>query len=157
MTKALVLYHSQEFGNTKLMAEAVAGGLRDAGCDVDLFNTNDGRFDATTFPAYDCAAIGSPDYYSYIAGGLKTFIDDHYVEDVRNGLAGLKGKPYALFYSDAGGGRVRDIMPRIFRRIGTQVGEMAESIGRPDAVVMEKCRALGTELARAVQRSGSSA
>ena len=158
MTKALVLYHSQEFGNTKLMAEAVAEGLRDAGCEVALFNTNDGRFDVTTFPTYDCAAIGSPDYYSYIAGGLKTFMDDHYVEDVRNGLAGLKGKPYVLFYSHGGGGRVRDIMPRIFRRIGTLVGEMAESKGRPDARVLEKCRALGGELARTVsQRSGSPA
>jgi hypothetical protein len=55
------------------MAEAVAEGLREAGCEVDSFNTNDGRFDVTQFPQYDCAAFGSPDYYSYLAGGLKTF------------------------------------------------------------------------------------
>ena len=47
MVKALVLYHSQEFGNTAAMAEAVAEGLQDAGCEVDLFNTNEGRFDIT--------------------------------------------------------------------------------------------------------------
>jgi len=79
MTKALVLYHSQEFGNTAEMARAIADGLREGGCMVDLFNTNDGRYDVTRFPQYDCVAFGSPDYYSYIAGGLKVFMDDHQV------------------------------------------------------------------------------
>ncbi len=150
MAKALVLYHSQEFGNTAAMAEAVAEGLRDTGCEVDLFNTNDGRYDVTQFPQYDRVAFGSPDYYSYIAGGLKTFMDDHYVADVRNGLGGLRGKPYALFYSHGGGGRARDPLVRIFRRVGTQIGEPVESRGSPDAGVLEKCRALGRELAQAV-------
>ncbi len=149
MTKALVLYHSQEYGNTAAMAEAVAEGLGDTGCEVDLFNTNDGRYDVSQFPQYDRVAFGSPDYYSYIAGGLKTFMDDHYVADVRNGLGGLRGKPYALFYSHGGGGRVRDPLLRIFRRVGTQIGEPVESRGSPDASVLEKCRALGRELAQA--------
>ena len=51
MTKALVLFHSQEYMNTAPMAEAVAEGLREAGCEVDLFNTNDGRYDIAQFPA----------------------------------------------------------------------------------------------------------
>lgn len=149
MTKALVLYHSQEFGNTAAMAKAVAEGLRDAGCEVDLFNTNEGRYDVTQFPQYDCAAFGSPDYYSYIAGGLKTFMDDHYIHDVRKGLEGLKEKPYVLFYSHGGGGRVKDAM-RIFRRVGTLIGEPVGSRGRPDQQVLERCKALGKELAEAV-------
>ena len=99
MTKALVLFHSQEHMNTLPMAEAVAEGLREAGCQVDLFNTNDGRYDITQFPQYDCAAFGSPDYYSYVAGNLKQFMDDHYIADVRKGMKGLKNKPYALFYA----------------------------------------------------------
>jgi len=150
MVKALVLYHSQEFGNTAAMAEAVAEGLRAAGCEVDNFNTNDGRFDVTRFPQYDCAAFGSPDYYSYIAGGLKTFMDDHYIYDVRKGLPGLREKPYVLFYSHGGGGRVKDAMERIFRRVGTLVGEPVGSRGRPDKQVLESCRALGKELAETI-------
>ena len=150
MARALVLYHSQEFGNTAVMAEAVAEGLRDAGCEVDLFNTDEGRFDVTKFPQYDCAAFGSPDYYSYIAGGLKTFMDDHYIHDVRKGLGGLREKPYVLFYSHGGGGRVKDAMLRIFRRVGTLIGEPVESRGRPDQQALEKCKALGRELAEAV-------
>jgi len=152
VAKALVLYHSQEFGNTKLMAEAVAEGLRSAGCETTLFNTNEGRYDVTQFPQYDCAAFGSPDYFSYVAGGLKTFMDDHYVQDVRKGLKGLKGKPYALFYSHGGGGDVREAMVDLFKRIGKQVGEPVESSGRPSRDVLEKCRALGKELAAVVRK-----
>ena len=152
MAKALVLYHSQEYMNTALMAEAVAEGLREAGCEVDLFNTNDGRFDITRFPQYDCAAFGSPDYYSYVAGGLKMFMDDHYIADVRKGMEGLKGKPYALFCSHGGGGRVKDVMPNLFKRIGTQVGELVASQRAPSPQVLERCKALGQVLAKAVLR-----
>ena len=90
--------------NTAAMTEAVAEGLRSASVEVDLFNTDQGRFDVTAFPEYDCAALGSPDYYGYVAGGLKTFIDDHYIHDVRKGLKGLRDKPYVLFFSHGGGG-----------------------------------------------------
>ena len=150
MTKALVLYHSQEFGNTAEMARAIADGLREGGCMVDLFNTNDGRYDVTRFPQYDCVAFGSPDYYSYIAGGLKVFMDDHYIFDVHNKLKGLRNKPFVLFYSHGGGGNVKNIMPRIFSRIGTLVGEPVGCMGRPDKNVLERCKALGRELAKAV-------
>jgi flavorubredoxin len=150
MAKALVLYHSQEFGNTEAMAEAVAKGLRASGFDVDMFNTNEGRFDLTEFPQYDCVAFGSPDYFSYIAGGLKTFMDDHYIHDVRKGLKGIKGKPYALFYSHGGGGRVESAMLYIFKRVGTLIGKPVGSYGKPDSEVLEKCRALGKKLAESV-------
>jgi len=146
MVKALVLFHSQEYGNTGKMAEAVADGLRESGCEVDLFNTNESRFDVTTFPKYDCVALGSPDYYSYIAGGLKMFMDDHYIFDVRKGLKGLQDKPYALFCSHGGGGKVEEVMPRIFRRIGTQVGDLVSCIKTPDEQVLIRCKALGKQL-----------
>jgi multimeric flavodoxin WrbA len=134
------------------MAEAVAEGLREAGCEVDLFNTNDGRFDITQFPQYDCAAFGSPDYYSYVAGNLKQFMDDHYIADVRKGMQGLKNKPYALFYSHGGGGRVINAMT-IFRRVGTQVGEPVGSREYPSPQVLEECRALGKMLGESVAQA----
>ena len=150
MVKALVLYHSQEFGNTAAMAEALAEGLRTTGCEVDLFNTNDKRFDLTKFPKYDCVAFGSPNYYSYVAGGLKTFMDDHYIQDVRKGLKGIKGKPYALFYSHGGGIEVKSVMEGIFKRVGTQIGKTVGSYGKPTSEVLNQCRALGKKLAESV-------
>jgi flavorubredoxin len=100
----------------------------------------------------DCMAFGSPDYYSCVAGNLKQFMDDHYIADVRKGMQGLKGKPYALFCSHGGGGRVRDAMVSLFRRVGTQVGQLVASRGRPGPQVLEQCRALGKALTEAVSR-----
>jgi multimeric flavodoxin WrbA len=153
MAKVLVLYHSQEYGNTALMAKAVANGLENSGCVVDMFNTNDGRFDITKFPQYDGVAIGSPDYYSYIAGGLKMFMDDHYIYDVHKKLKGLRDKPFFLFYSHGGGGRVKEVMPRIFKRVGTLISEPVGSMGRPDKQVLNRCKALGAELVSIVRYS----
>ena len=100
----------------------------------------------------DCVAFGSPDYYSYVAGGMQTFMDDHYIADVRKGMQGLKGKLYALFCSHGGGGRVREVMVSLFKRIGTQVGQVVASRGRPSPQVLEQCRALGKALGDAVSR-----
>jgi multimeric flavodoxin WrbA len=134
------------------MAEAVAEGLREAGCEVDVFNTNDGRFDITQFPEYDCAAFGSPDYYSYVAGNLKQFMDDHYIADVRKAMKGLKGKPYVLFYSHGGGGRVINAMRSIFGRVGTLVGEPVASRGYPSPRVLEECKLLGQRLVESAEQ-----
>jgi len=146
LVKALVLYHSQEFGNTGKMAEAVAEGLRSAGCEVTTFNTNTGRFDASTFPQYACVAFGSPDYYGYVAGGLKTFMDDHYILHTRKGVEGMKGKPFALFYSHGGGGKVREVMVNLFKYVGTRIGEPLGCPGAPSKDILSKCRDLGKEL-----------
>ena len=148
MVKALVLYHSQEYGNTGKMAEAVAEGLRSSGCEVTLHNTNEGRFDASTFPGYSCVAFGSPDYYSYVAGGLKTFMDDHYILHTRKGVKGMKEKPYVLFYSHGGGGKVREAMINLFRYVGTLVGEPLGCSGEPTEENLAKCRELGAALAK---------
>ena len=75
----LVLFHSQEYGNTKAMAEAVAHGAQDAGVKVTMVNTNEQRIDIDEFKKFDVVAFGTPDYYSYMAGNLKQFIDDLYI------------------------------------------------------------------------------
>jgi len=149
LARALVLYHSQEHGNTEAMAEAVAEGLKAAGLEVVKFNTNKGRFDVITYPQYACVAFGSPDYFSYIAGGLKTFLDDHYIER-RKGTQGLTGKPFVLFYSHGGGGRVKDVMVNLFKRLGTQVGEPLGSSGKPTPQILEQCGKLGKDLAASI-------
>jgi flavorubredoxin len=150
MVKALVLYHSQEYGNTEQMAEAVAEGLKESGCEVTKFNTNDGRFDIASFPSFDCVAFGSPDYFSYIAGGLKTFMDDHYIQSTVKKQQGYTSKPYVLFYSHGGGGRVKSVMMELFRRVGGQVGDPVGSHGKPAQQVLEKCRELGRQLGKTV-------
>ena len=147
MRTILILYHSQEHYNTHAMAEAVAEGAQNAGADVTLVNTNTQRLDIDAYRGYDAVAFGSPDYYSYIAGTLKTFLDDWYISK-RTNSQGLTGKPYGLFYSHGGGGAVRGSLENLFQRMGTQVGHTIESYGRPNASVLAACRDLGGQLAR---------
>ncbi|MBK5113899.1 MAG: flavodoxin family protein [Candidatus Heimdallarchaeota archaeon] len=143
----LVLYHSQEYGNTKAMAEAVAAGAQTAGAEVTLINTNEKRFEIEEFRQFDAVVFGSPDYYSYIAGGLKIFVDDLYIARKTN-QQGLADKPFGLFYSHGGGGRVREPFEKLFgmMRLGSKVGETIESYGSPNNQVLEECRKLGQQL-----------
>jgi flavorubredoxin len=149
MGSILVLYHSQEYGNTAAMAQAIAEGARAAGADVTLVNTNEQRLDLDQYRLFDAVAFGSPDYWSYIAGGLKVFIDDWYIARKSN-RRGLEDKPYGLFYSHGGGGRVRGPLQELFSRMGSQVGETIESYGRPSDAVLRACRELGRQLADAL-------
>lgn len=149
----LVLYHSQEYGNTEAMAEAVADGARSAGAKVTLVNTNEKRLDIEQFRRFDVVAFGSPDYYSYIAGGLKVFVDDLYITRKTN-RQGLIDKPYGLFYSHGGGGRVREPFEKLFSmmKLGAKIGETIESNGSPNSKVMEECRELGKQLVGKIEK-----
>jgi multimeric flavodoxin WrbA len=146
MINALVLYHSQQYGNTEKMAEAVAEGLKDSGCNVTLHNTNTQRYSIDEFGLFDIVAFGTPDYFGYLAGTLKTFLDDWYLH--RN-KPGFKGKPYGLFLSHGGGGKAVESLS-LFRYIGTQVGKSVISIGTPNENVIKLCRDLGKDLAKSV-------
>ena len=143
--KALVLYHSQQYGNTRKMAEAVSEGLKSEGCTVTMHNANESRYPIEDYPQFDCVGFGTPDYFSYIAGTLKTFMDDWYIN--RN-KPGYTGKPYAVFFTHGGGGRARSSL-ELFSRCGKKVGKTIESSGAPSLKVLQECRALGVELAKA--------
>jgi multimeric flavodoxin WrbA len=149
MGSILVLYHSQEYGNTDAMARAVAEGVRAAGADVTLVNTNEERLDLERYRRFDAVAFGTPDYWSYIAGGLKVFLDDWYIAWKSN-RRDLENKPYGLFYSHGGGGAVRGPFEELFGRMGSKVGRTVESYGRPNPSVLEACRELGRQLAEAL-------
>jgi len=148
MGSVLVLYHSQEYGNTGAMAEAVGEGAKAAGAEVTLVNTNAERLDPEQYRRFDAVAFGSPDYFSYIAGGLKVFLDDWYIAR-KSKRQGLEGKPYGLFYSHGGGGAARGPLENLFGRMGSKVGRTVESRGRPNDAVLRACRELGRQLAEA--------
>lgn len=150
MAKALVLYHSQVHGNTAALAKAVAQGLEEAGCQVDTHNTNESRFDIDRFPQYDCAAFGSPDYFSYVAGGMKMFIDDHWAAIRFDEKEKMTEKPYILFYTHGRGGMIKDVIGRLFTRVGTLVGEPVGCQGEPTSGVLENARQLGMKLGKSV-------
>jgi len=43
MPKVIVIYHSQQFGDTKTLAEELAEGVREAGAEVEIISTNERR------------------------------------------------------------------------------------------------------------------
>ena len=143
--KALVLYHSQQHGNTGKMAKAIAEGIGEG---ATLWNVNEERFDVSKLPEYDAYAVGTPDYFSYMAGTLKTFMDDVYLAE-RGGAKGISGKPVALFFSHGGGGRAREPFEALFKRLGDVIGETVESSGAPSEKVLAQCKELGKKLVSA--------
>jgi len=146
MPKIIVIYHSQQFGNTKVLAEALAKGAREGGAEVGLINTNERRVTLDEFLAADAVAVGTPDYFSYVAGSIKTLFDDIYLWD----QAGkpVKGKPAAFFYSHGGGGRVRQHLEGFAQRVFQQVGETVEGRRPINDDSKNKCIALGKELVK---------
>ena len=153
MGKIIVIFHSQQYGNTKMLADVLAEGAREAGAEVNLINTNERRVTQEEFLATDAVAIGTPDYFSYVAGTIKTFFDDIYLWD-QSGKP-VKGKPAALFFSCGGGGKVRQPFESLVQRFFQQVGETVGSERPISNEAKKKCLALGKELVKALSNRSS--
>jgi flavorubredoxin len=145
--KIAVIYHSQSAGNTKAAAEYVIKGIADAdGFEVFAANTNDGRVCPSVLEDCAGAAFGTPDYFSYPAGGLKMFVDDWLIAQ-RAGNDRIKGMPIALFMTHGGGGVARGPFEELLRHVGPQVGQTLAIKGKPGRIEAAACRKLGAELA----------
>jgi multimeric flavodoxin WrbA len=153
MGKIIVIYHSQQYGDTKILAEALAQGAREAGVEVSLINTNERRVALEEFLSCDGVAIGTPDYFSYVAGTVKTFFDDLYLWN----LSGkpVKGKPAVLFFSCGGGGKVKQPLESLAQRFFQQKGETVRSDRPITNEAKKKCLALGKELVKHLSHSTS--
>jgi len=154
MGKIIVIYHSQQYGNTKVLAEALAEGAREAGVEISHINTNERRVTLEEFLEADAVAIGTPDYFSYVAGTIKTFFDDIYLWD-QSGKS-VKGKMAVLFCSHGGGGgKVKQPFESLAHRFFQQVGETISS-GRPISdEAKKKCHVLGKELVKALSKGSA--
>ncbi len=149
MGRIIVIYHSQQYGNTRVLAEALAEGAREAGAEVHLMNTNERRVAPEQFLSADGVAIGTPDYFSYVAGTVKTFFDDLYLWD-QSGQP-VRGKPAALFFSCGGGGRVRQPFESLAKRFFRHVGETVGGERPISNEAKKKCLALGKELVKSLK------
>jgi flavorubredoxin len=144
--KIAVVYHSHS-GNTAAAARHLAEGIEgEGGFEVVLANTNEERVDPAILADCSAAAFGTPDYFSYPAGCIKTFIDDWLIAK-RKGVE--QGEiPIALFVTHGGGGKAREPFETLFRRIGPQSAETAMVKGKPEGEQVEALRKLGAALVR---------
>jgi len=145
MAKVLVVYHSLG-GHTKKMAEAVADGAKAVGGTTVVVKTG---LEAGIDDLLDCdaVALGSPDYFGYIAGGLKDFFDRTYYPSQGK----VAGKPAAVFAS--AGGPPEKVLGVLKQALGWfKLRPAAEPVGTSGGVsagALAACRELGRELAEA--------
>ena len=71
-TKALIVYFSQRGTNARI-AEAIAGGLREFGHPVDLWNLRQGRPPDPT--GYGLLGVGSPVYYYHLPRNVHYYVE----------------------------------------------------------------------------------
>lgn len=143
MPKVLVIYYSKT-GNTRRMAELVAEGCRQVeGVEVAMVELPGADMD-TVIDA-DGYAIGSPDYFSYVAGHVKTLFDEALAHK-----AHISGKPYVAFGSHGGGAKVLESLERLAQAIGLrQVTPGVMCLGAPGPNEEPAVRELGKALAEA--------
>ncbi len=151
MKHIMVIYHSQQYGNTRKMAELVAEGCREVpGVQVTMVNVNEQRVDMEALAACDAVALGSPDYFSYVAGGLKQFFDDAWI--ARRAGKSTAGKPYVAFMSHGGGGRAIASLEKLAQSMQyTAVAPAVLCQGAPSGDRIQACRALGRALAERIR------
>ncbi|HUW57761.1 MAG TPA: flavodoxin domain-containing protein [Planctomycetota bacterium] len=144
MGSILVVYYSGT-GNTRKMAELVAEGAEAVGGhEVRLADVRD--LDLAELVAADAFAFGSPDYFTYMAGEVKTLFDRALSQ-----VEKLKGKPFVSFVSHGGGGGAIESLDRLGKAVGLkQVCDGVKSQGAPSGKAVEACRKLGSDLAGAV-------
>jgi len=143
MAKIAIVYHSGT-GNTEKMALLIAEGATRPGIEVEAHRAE--AVDVAEIAEADGFALGSPDYYSYMAGELKTFFDRALQHKSK-----LSGKPYVSFGSHGGGAKVLESIDRLASSIGLkEVCPGVMSVGAPSAGDADDCRKLSEALAEAV-------
>ena len=145
MGTILVVHYSQT-GNTRKMAELVAEGAKKSGKhEVKLVEAE--KLDMKEFVRADGFALGSPDYFTYMAGQMKTVFDRALAHAKE-----IKGKPFVSFVSHGGGGGAIDSLDKLGGAIGlTRVREGVKSQGAPSGQSADACRNLGEDLAEAAR------
>jgi len=142
MVKVLIVYHSQG-GNTEAAAKAVEKGAGQVeGVQVTI---KDG-LKATIDDLLDCdaLAIGTPDYFSYMAGGLKDFFDRTFYPTQGK----VTNKPYFTFITHGGGGKAIESVEKIAAAFKfKKVEEPILVEGRPDQKAEARLIEAGRKLA----------
>jgi NAD(P)H dehydrogenase (quinone) len=144
MPRIAVVYYSKS-GNTEKMAELIAEGCRQVGgVEVEMVSLPGADIGAVS--GADGFAIGSPDYFSYVAGHVKTFYDEALPH--KNAIS---GKPYVAFGTHGGGAKVLESLERLSQAIGLrQVAPGIMCLGAPGPNEADAIRELGRKLAGAL-------
>ena len=141
MAKVLVVYHTQT-GNTEKLALAVKEGVGSCGIDVILKKASEANLEDLL--SSDGYCFGTPDYFSYMAGGLKDFFD--------RALYPVEGKvtdkPCFVFVTHGGGGKAVESVEEMCKRFKfKEIGKPLLIKGKPDSKAEKQLEEAGRKLA----------
>ncbi len=143
MKKILIIYHTQS-GNTEAMAKAIYEAATSAGAQAVLKKAVDAN--AADILSCDIVAIGTPNYFGYMAGMVKDFFDRVWAT-IRDKVG---NKPYVTFGSKGGGGsQAVDSVNSIcdgLKMIKALSGPLATR--QPTPEILAECRELGKKMAK---------
>lgn len=150
MPGGLVIYYSRS-GNTKQMAEVIAGAMNDASLPTKCKSVDEVKTDDLL--KVDAIVVGSPTYYGRMAAPMAKFFDDSVSKHGK-----LDGKVGAAFSSSAniGGGNettvnciLHGLMIHGMILQGDPQGDHygPVSIGKPDDRVTKQCQRRGKRIA----------
>ncbi len=155
MAKAIVVYYSRT-GNTKEMAEIIAGAMNDSGLPTECKSVEEIK--GSDLLEYETIVVGSPTYYGQMAAPLKQMFDELVAHHGK-----LDGKIGGAFSSAAniGGGNESTIIGIIEAMLisgmvvagdpqGDHYGPV--SIGKPDARVQRQCKRRGQRIAELTKK-----
>ena len=142
MTKLILIYASMS-GNTEMMAEEVATGVRQEGEEIEVIDITDG-IEASVLENYDGIFLGA---YTWGDGELPDEFFDFYDEMESINLSGKKA---AVFGSCDSGypnfGAAVDILMEKLRERGAEVYPKGLKVDNtPDVEEEEECRDFGKE------------
>ena len=142
MTKKVLIVYYSLGGNTRKAAEAVGRGLEKEGVEVTAKTGLEAGVEDLL--EYDGLVVGTPDYFSYMAGGLKDFFDRTYYPTQGK----VTNKPCAIFVTHGGGGKAVDSVVKICNSFKFKViGEPVLVKGSPGGEEEKKLEELGRLLA----------
>ena len=145
MAKALVVYHTQT-GNTEKLALAVKEGVESSGTEVILKKASEASLEDLL--SADGYCFGTPDYFSYMAGALKDFLDRTcYPSEGK-----ITNRPYVCFVSHGGGGKAVGSLEKMGERFTLKkISEPLLVESKPKKADLEKAKELGKKLAKALK------
>ena len=143
MSKVAVIYLSTQ-GNTKMMAEAIADGVKSRNVDVEIKSFYDWKPEEAA--TADAIAIGSSTFHYTILPPIEKFIDK-LIE------AGIEGKPGAAFGSYGWSGEAPGMIADKMRKGGMNVIDPVLRIQyKPDDKDIKECNRLGKDLAEKMKK-----
>lgn len=140
MSKAAVVFWSAT-GNTEAMANAVAEGAKEAGCEVSVFTS--AEFGADKMDEFDAVAFGCP------AMGAEVLEEDEFDPMFTECEGKLNGKKIVLFgsYGWGDGEWMTDWEARCKKDGAVLAADYVICQDTPDDEGIEACKALGRALA----------